>query len=169
MGNSIRGFTGKSVLNKLTPERFEKLTKALAGLPITCADDLKLLANEVFEKAVSEHGYCEMYSDMCMVLRSKYPEFPDPRTAGGDGAKFNFTRALLNRAQIEFNNLPRELPEEPAFGYQGTPGLNGTSPEGKKEEKTLESEENIGKQRLKERLLGRADVLWDRLFEYTLL
>eukprot|EP00392_Amoebophrya_sp_AT5.2_P007613 g7628.t1 len=86
-----------AILNKLAPERFKKLCETMAALPVKGASDLEVVALEIFDKATTQTAYCEMYSDMCMVLRSRYPEFPLP-----DGTSFTFTRALLNRAQQEF-------------------------------------------------------------------
>ncbi|CAD7941745.1 unnamed protein product [Amoebophrya sp. A120] len=77
-----------AVLNKLAPERFKKLCETMAALPIRSAADLDTVAREVFDKAVSQPTYCEMYSDMCMVLRTRYPEFPQDTagTSTGGGA-----------------------------------------------------------------------------------
>ena len=97
----------KSILNKMSPEKFEKLTEQLATLGIVNGEQLAILVDLVFAKAVSEHPYCEMYSDLCMTLRTKYPHFPPPVP---DAPPQNFTRFLLNRCQTEFEHLPTELP-----------------------------------------------------------
>ncbi|CAD7929714.1 unnamed protein product [Amoebophrya sp. A25] len=103
------------ILNKLAPERFKKLCETLASLSVKSEGELEIVATEIFEKAVSQGAYCEMYSDMCMVLRSRFPEFPRD-----DGTSFNFTRALLNRAQQEFGrtstNSNSEVDKERLLG-----------------------------------------------------
>jgi hypothetical protein len=90
----------KAVLNKLAPEKFRNHCEALCKVEIKTAQELAVLVEEIFEKAVTQHNYCEMYCDMCMVLRSKYPEFPDEDEAVNDTN--SFTRLLLNQCQEEF-------------------------------------------------------------------
>jgi hypothetical protein len=98
----------KSMLNKITAENFSNITEKLASVELTQASDLDVVIDLVFDKAVTEHAYCEMYADMCLVLRTRFPEFPAQDDEEG-APTLTFTRALLNRCQEEFENLPLYL------------------------------------------------------------
>merc|ERR1719181_1526100 len=96
-----------SLLNKITAENFTSITDQLAQLELKQHDDLSQVIDLVFDKAVTEHHYCEMYADMCLVLRTRFPEFKsEPNADGTEAPTLTFTRALLNRCQEEFENLP---------------------------------------------------------------
>jgi hypothetical protein len=98
----------KSMLNKITADNFSNITEKLASVELTQATDLDVVIDLVFDKAVTEHAYCEMYADMCLVLRTRFPEFPAQDDEEG-APTLTFTRALLNRCQEEFENLPLYL------------------------------------------------------------
>jgi hypothetical protein len=106
--NSLRRQV-KSLLNKITAENFTSITDKLANLELTQAIDLDIVIDLVFDKAVNEHNYCEMYADMCLVLRTRFPEFQAPEGDEEGAPTLTFTRALLNRCQEEFENLPQTL------------------------------------------------------------
>lgn len=60
--------TIKGILNKLTPEKFERLLQQLLEV-ITTADVLRHTITLVFENAVEQPTYCAMYADLCMKVR----------------------------------------------------------------------------------------------------
>lgn len=88
----------KGVLNKLTPEKFERLLQQLLEV-ITTADVLKQTITLVFENAVEQPTYCAMYADLCLRLSKELPSFPPP--AGSD-KPVSFRQILLNTCQDEF-------------------------------------------------------------------
>lgn len=88
----------KGVLNKLTPEKFERLLQQLLEV-ITTADVLKQTITLVFENAVEQPTYCAMYADLCLHLSKELPSFPPP--AGSD-KPLAFRQILLNTCQDEF-------------------------------------------------------------------
>lgn len=136
-----------SILNKLCPEKFDTLSDKLASLEIRDHHHLQLVTDLVFAKAVSEHSYCEMYSDMCMKLRDHYPKFPSEE----EGAPpHSITRSLLNRCQEEFDNLPSSFDD-----IVGTDNLDPS-----------EKEHRIHK--YKERVLGNMKFI-GQLFSRRLL
>jgi hypothetical protein len=56
----------------------------LPAYPPPCALCHPLL--QVFDKALTEVHFCELYSQLCFVLQKKLPEFEDPgEEAGGGG------------------------------------------------------------------------------------
>jgi len=79
----------KAILNKLTPDNFERLSQQLLDVGITEAKTLIGLIAQVFDKALFEPHFCELYSQLCFVLQKRLPEFEDPggpaAGAGGGG------------------------------------------------------------------------------------
>lgn len=65
--------TVKGVLNKLTPEKFERLLNQLLEV-ITTSDILKPTISLLFENAVAQPTFCAMYADLCLSL-SKVRKF----------------------------------------------------------------------------------------------
>ncbi|KAL8443769.1 hypothetical protein Emed_006579 [Eimeria media] len=102
----------KSLLNKLTIEKFsvisEKIAKVLEGSLKNNAE-VQLIVDTVVDKAVSEPDWSEMYADLCQVLqwRSVSPE-GEPETI----RKTPFMLALLNSIQTEFDAMPTVLKQE---------------------------------------------------------
>eukprot|EP00199_Chlamydomonas_sp_CCMP681_P001146 CAMPEP_0119108212 /NCGR_PEP_ID=MMETSP1180-20130426/13526_1 /TAXON_ID=3052 ORGANISM="Chlamydomonas cf sp, Strain CCMP681" /NCGR_SAMPLE_ID=MMETSP1180 /ASSEMBLY_ACC=CAM_ASM_000741 /LENGTH=774 /DNA_ID=CAMNT_0007093803 /DNA_START=23 /DNA_END=2347 /DNA_ORIENTATION=- len=90
--------TMKGVLNKLTPEKFERLLQQLLEV-ITTAEFLKQTIALVFENAVEQPTFCAMYADLCLRLSKELPSFPPP--AGSDKL-VTFRQILLNTCQDEF-------------------------------------------------------------------
>ena len=58
---------------------------------------------QVFDKALSESVFCELYATLCKNLSDELPEF-DPEPNSEDGKKVNFRRSLLNKCQVEFEH-----------------------------------------------------------------
>ena len=87
----------RDVLNKLTPEKFEKLVAQMLELGIgDTVENLGLCIVQVFEKAVAEPHFTELYADLCAALSKKLPEiFVNNRPV-------SFRRVLLNTCQEEF-------------------------------------------------------------------
>jgi translation initiation factor 4G len=88
----------KGILNKLTPEKFERLLDQLLSV-ITTADILKHTITLVFENAVAQPTFCAMYADLCLSLSKELPSFPP---AEGEDKPVMFRRVLLNTCQDEF-------------------------------------------------------------------
>ncbi len=60
---------------------------------------------QVFDKALIEPKFCELYADLCFQLNTVLPDFEDPegRTdAKGQLARVNFRKMLINKCQAEF-------------------------------------------------------------------
>ncbi|XP_047070639.1 eukaryotic translation initiation factor-like [Lolium rigidum] len=91
--------TVKGILNKLTPEKFDLLKGQLLDSGITTADILKDVITLIFEKAVFEPTFCQMYARLCSELNDNLPSFP-PEEEGGK--EITFKRVLLNNCQEAF-------------------------------------------------------------------
>jgi hypothetical protein len=89
----------RSILNKLTVEKFESLFEQLATCGITQPHHVSILMHEVFEKATSQHHLIPMYADLCVKLEK------DARIASvvqAAGELHDFRRLLLNECQSVF-------------------------------------------------------------------
>mmetsp|Transcript_13925 Transcript_13925/g.16778 ORF Transcript_13925/g.16778 Transcript_13925/m.16778 type:complete len:782 (+) Transcript_13925:82-2427(+) len=95
----------KGILNKLTPEKFEKLTDQLLALGIETAELLQGVISLVFDKAVAEPGFCTTYAKLCVRLSKALPEFP---AMEGETKPMTFRRILLNTCQEEFEGAAQQ-------------------------------------------------------------
>ncbi|XP_041479661.1 eukaryotic translation initiation factor 4 gamma 1-like isoform X3 [Lytechinus variegatus] len=91
----FRNFT--SILNKLTPQMFNRLTEKALQLPIDTEERLKGVIQLVFEKAISEPNFSTAYAHMCQRLSQlKVQSSTNP------GQQVQFRPILLHNCQQEF-------------------------------------------------------------------
>lgn len=95
----------KSILNKLTPQNFDKLFEKVKEVNIDSAPCLHGVISQIFDKALMEPTFCEMYAKFCVQLAAGLPEFYE------DNEKVVFKRVLLNKCQEEFERDEREQAE----------------------------------------------------------
>ncbi|KAK9820254.1 hypothetical protein WJX72_008106 [[Myrmecia] bisecta] len=88
----------KGVLNKLTPEKFERLLQQLLQA-VNSVDILAGTITLVFENAVAQPTFVSVYADLCARLAESLPSFPPPE---GEHKPMTFKRVLLNTCQEEF-------------------------------------------------------------------
>ncbi|XP_053296316.1 eukaryotic translation initiation factor 4 gamma 3-like [Pleuronectes platessa] len=87
----------RSILNKLTPEKFSQLVKQVWDLTIDTEERLKGVIDLVFEKAIDEPSFSVAYGKMCRCLATlKVPITDAPNNT------VNFQKLLLSRCQKEF-------------------------------------------------------------------
>ncbi len=67
----------KGILNKLTLEKFDKLYGELLNVGITTASLMRGLVVLIYDKAVLEPHFINMYAKMCQRLAKDLPEFSD--------------------------------------------------------------------------------------------
>uniref|UniRef100_A0A3P9LAE3 Eukaryotic translation initiation factor 4 gamma 1 n=2 Tax=Oryzias latipes TaxID=8090 RepID=A0A3P9LAE3_ORYLA len=87
----------RSILNKLTPQKFQQLMKQVMELTIDTEERLKGVIDLTFEKAISEPDFSVAYANMCRCLSGLKVQTTDK-----PGATANFRKLLLNRCQKEF-------------------------------------------------------------------
>ena len=58
----------RSILNKLTPQKFHQLMKQVTDLTIDTEERLKGVIDLVFEKAIDEPSFSVAYGNMCRCL-----------------------------------------------------------------------------------------------------
>lgn len=98
----------KSILNKLTWERFQTLYAQFWGCCVQEHLDDKvvdIVAREVFAKATAEHGFVDLYANLCAELQRDFEEA---------GVRVNFKRALIEQCRVCFNRSLNRTAEEEA-------------------------------------------------------
>ncbi|XP_022770145.1 eukaryotic translation initiation factor 4G-like [Durio zibethinus] len=95
----------KAILNKLTPQNFEKLFEQVKAVKIDNLGTLNGVISQIFDKALMEPTFCEMYANFCYHLAGELPDFSE------DNEKITFKRILLNKCQEEFERGEREQEE----------------------------------------------------------
>jgi hypothetical protein len=101
--------TLRSILNKLTVEKFDSLFEQLATCGLKCPSHISILMREVFEKATTQHHFIPMYADLCVKLEK------DPRIAAvveEADLPNNFRRLLLNQCQKVFEQVLESKSDE---------------------------------------------------------
>ena len=94
----------KSILNKLTMANITKSSSDLCKLHITEAEEITDIVSIIFSKAIEDESSCQMYAELCNIIKDKMPEFQegDPMLVNAKLKKISFTRYLLNKCQEEF-------------------------------------------------------------------
>ncbi|CAN6168405.1 unnamed protein product [Urochloa humidicola] len=95
----------KAILNKLTPQNFEKLFEQVKEVNIDSVATLTGVISQIFDKALMEPTFCEMYANFCFHLAGALPDFSE------DNERITFKRLLLNKCQEEFERGEREEAE----------------------------------------------------------
>jgi translation initiation factor 4G len=122
----------KSLLNKLTLEKFDKITDQIVEIASqskyeTDGRTLRQIISLVFDKATDEPTFSEMYAKFCRkIMETINPSITDPTIVSKDGQPLTggqlFRKYLLTRCQEEFErgwkiNLPPK-PDENATGKE---------------------------------------------------
>ncbi|KAK9706310.1 hypothetical protein RND81_07G115900 [Saponaria officinalis] len=95
----------KGILNKLTPQNFERLFEQVKEVNIDNDITLTGVISQIFDKALTEPTFCEMYANFCQHLASELPDL------SVNNEKITFRRLLLNKCQEEFERGEREEQE----------------------------------------------------------
>jgi hypothetical protein len=68
-----RTFT--SLINKLTIDNFDKIIMSMGQIVVSDAKTLKGFVTKIFNKALTESIFCEMYASLCKELQRIMPRF----------------------------------------------------------------------------------------------
>ncbi|CAF3130422.1 unnamed protein product [Rotaria sp. Silwood2] len=95
----------KSILNKITPQTYDKLQEKLEALDIDRYERLEGMIKIFFAKAVDEPGFCFLYAKLCKQFQNKQVTVS---AEDGKTATHYFRQILLTRCQNEFENDYRD-------------------------------------------------------------
>mmetsp|Transcript_17806 Transcript_17806/g.32246 ORF Transcript_17806/g.32246 Transcript_17806/m.32246 type:complete len:680 (-) Transcript_17806:105-2144(-) len=98
----------KSLLNKLTLEKFDQICMQIMQSGFETLLHVELFIQEVFEKAIGQHHFIEMYADLCVEMQRHLATNP----LAEDPKGVQFKKLLLNQCQRAFEanlNPPANL------------------------------------------------------------
>jgi len=95
----------QGILNKLTPEKFDRLMDQLLDVGIQSAEILQGVIDLLFDKAVLEPTFVALYAECCVCLSKALPEFPPQ---GEETKPTTFRRVLLNTCQEQFEGAAEQ-------------------------------------------------------------
>uniref|UniRef100_A0A3Q3GXE5 Eukaryotic translation initiation factor 4 gamma 2 n=1 Tax=Labrus bergylta TaxID=56723 RepID=A0A3Q3GXE5_9LABR len=101
----------RGILNKLTPEKFDKLCLELLNVGVDSKLVLKGIILLIVDKALEEPKYSQLYAQLCLRLAEDAPNFEDPSTENPATQKQNttFRRLLISKLQDEFENRAKNV------------------------------------------------------------
>jgi translation initiation factor 4G len=86
----------RSLLNKLTRDRFESICSQILSLPLSTPEQLAVLVAEIFHKATTQDCFRMLYTEMCMRLDAHLA------TSTGEIGGRAFRKALVSECQATF-------------------------------------------------------------------
>ncbi|KAI8618892.1 armadillo-type protein [Chytriomyces sp. MP71] len=155
----------KGLLNKLTIEKFDSISGYFLELPITNQTILKKIIALIFDKALDEHFFQNMYGRLCQRLSNDLPKI---QTWIDMDQKNNiFRRLLLNKCQEEFESSEKWTKDDQAGEESRQERLkrlhNMTS-----EEKEKYAQDDYERIKLKRRVLGNVTFIGE-LFKFDMI
>ncbi|KAM6933794.1 eukaryotic translation initiation factor 4 gamma 1-like [Xenentodon cancila] len=147
----------RSILNKLTPQKFQQLMKQVMDLTIDTEERLKGVIDLTFEKAISEPDFSVAYANMCRCLSGLKVTITDK-----PAPSVNFRKLLLNRCQKEFE---KDKDDDEIFERKQKE-LEAAS--GEEEKQRLIEELEEGKDKARRRSLGNIKFIGE-LFKLKML
>lgn len=96
----------RSLLNKLTPEKFDKILRQILEVEITNIEMLRRIVKEVFEKAVLETKFGFLYAELCTRLEGTTAKMlSEANIKDENGRNLTFTMVLRLYCQQEFMTI----------------------------------------------------------------
>jgi translation initiation factor 4G len=159
----------KAALNKMTPEKFDKIADQILAIAAQSKDEadgrtLRQVIQLTFEKATDEAHWASMYAKFCKrMLETMSPDIKDESILDKNGNIVSggnlFRKYLLNRCQEEFERGWKiDLPEKP----------EGERGEEKSEEAVMLSDEYYIAAAAKRRGLGLVQFIGE-LYKLSML
>lgn len=93
----------RGILNKLTPEKFKKLSDDLLHVELQSSVILRGVIFLIFEKALEEPKYSSMYAQLCKRLSEEAPNY-EPADQ-----PCTFRLLLLNNCKLEFESRKKAI------------------------------------------------------------
>nr|XP_055030160.1 eukaryotic translation initiation factor 4 gamma 2-like isoform X2 [Misgurnus anguillicaudatus] len=101
----------RGILNKLTPEKFDKLCLELLNVGVDSKLVLKGIILLIVDKALEEPKYSSLYAQLCLRLAEDAPNFdgPTPEIQSSQKQSTTFRRLLITKLQDEFENRAKNV------------------------------------------------------------
>jgi hypothetical protein len=93
--NEKLAVTYRSILNKLSESNFNDLAAEIVNVPIKTQDQLLKLVDAIFQKAIMETKFIEVYAKLSKQLGCYHIE--------DSNKKYYFRELLINKCQLMFN------------------------------------------------------------------
>lgn len=143
----------RSLLNKLTLEKFEKIFKQIVDIEIDSFELLDGVVKEIFEKTLFEPKFSGMYAELCGRLDVALSvSLQKTKIIGNDGKLVSLRRILLNNCKEEFTRFAESgnvsEQKNASESSQGTPSESEAKSENP-EKRNLTQEEQKQTDRLK--------------------
>jgi len=143
----------RGILNKITPEKFEKLITDILGLIGEGSNVIfKGVILLIFEKALDEPKYSSMYAQLCKRLSEHAPNL-EPQ----ESKITTFKRLLLNKCKDEFENRAAL-----SSAYEKRAGAGGELSETEEEARFLAKRKMLGNIKFIGEL-GKLEMLHDSI------
>lgn len=102
LGNRFRG-----LLNKVTISNFQFILDSLFGYDLLNREYLNLLVDMIFEKTLSESGFCKIYAKLCGAISTRLfdlvaAEAAKREDADFDPKEYSFRTVIVLKCQNEF-------------------------------------------------------------------
>ncbi|KAJ3110913.1 hypothetical protein HDU96_006151 [Phlyctochytrium bullatum] len=155
----------KGLLNKLTIEKFDTISDQFLALPITTQSLLKKVIELIFDKALDEHHFQNMYGRLCQKLSNELPKVQ--KWIDMDTKNNIFRRLLLNKCQEEFEKSEKWSASDAAGEMSRKERLQRLN-EMSSEEKAQYAEDEFQRSKLKRRVLGNITFIGE-LFKLAMI
>uniref|UniRef100_A0A8C5N891 Eukaryotic translation initiation factor 4 gamma 2 n=1 Tax=Gouania willdenowi TaxID=441366 RepID=A0A8C5N891_GOUWI len=100
----------RGILNKLTPEKFDKLCLELLNVGLDSKLILKGIILLIVDKALEEPKYSQLYAQLCLRLAEDAPNFEGPaENQANQKQNTTFRKLLISKLQDEFENRARNV------------------------------------------------------------
>ncbi|GLE06170.1 hypothetical protein PINS_up015381 [Pythium insidiosum] len=90
----------QSIMNKMTREKFQKLAKQLTEINMESLEMLQAVIKIIFDKALGEPHFCDMYADLCAHLEQKWGKWSFLKVVQNDDEK-NFLWTTMSESDSE--------------------------------------------------------------------
>ena len=99
----------RSLLNKITLEKFDKITGQILAIELNSPDEAQAVVAEIFEKTLFEPKFANMYAMLCKRLDgSTKAMFEKTNYLDKNGKQMTFRKVLLKFCQTEFQKSKDE-------------------------------------------------------------
>jgi len=150
-------YTVRSILNKLTYEKFDRLYEQILDVKIDSPDLLEGIVSEIFDKALLEPNFGPMYAELCSRLSVSMQRMLDDSADGGfrdeSGKKVTFKGILLKKCQTEFERFAKcESSSKKSETISKEEGASAETSE--KSDSLVGAEEEEERLKMKRRMIG---------------